>query len=291
VKALLVLVLATRVAHADDVVAEIDEPLYSKQVAVATVAGTWVAASTYAYFAWFRNATRTTDPMYTLDGFGVNTYAGGADKLGHFWAGHMLSYATTEALVHGGYRTLPASFVALGLSQAFGTLSEYKDSLHYQFEFGDIIANCSGALFTVLLENVPALDRLLDVRVEYWPTHEYLRLLKHGNVDGAQDYSGQSYLLAVHLRGIPHFTDSPWLRWGEYVDVVVGFESRNYAPMPDDPNAIKRQTLYGGIAINMQAVLDALLRDSLGRRIGKGTFELVSVPGTTLRYVEASRSP
>ena len=67
-------------------------------------------------------------------------------------------------------RTLPSSWIAFGLSQVFGTVSEYKDSLHYQFEYGDIIANCSGALFTVLLENGPALDRLIDFRVEYWPT-------------------------------------------------------------------------------------------------------------------------
>jgi hypothetical protein len=291
VRPLLVLAFVARVAHADDASITVEEPLYSKEVAIGAVAATWAAASTYAYFAWFRNATRTTMPIYTLDGFGVNTYAGGADKLGHFWAGHMFSYVTTEALVHGGYRTWPSSLVALGLSQAFGTLSEYKDSLHYQFEFGDVIANCSGALFNVLLENVPAMDRLFDVRVEYWPTHEYLRLLKHGNVDGAQDYSGQSYMLATHLRGIPHFTDSPWLRWGEVVDVVVGFEARNYAPMPDDPNAVRRQVLYTGIAVNMQAVLDALVRDSVGRRVGKGVFEFVSVPGTTLRYAEASRSP
>ena len=91
-------------------------PLYSKETAVGLVAGTWGAASVYAYFAWFRHATRTTDPMFTLEGFGVNTYAGGADKLGHFWAGHMFSYVTTEALVHGGFRTLPSSVVAFGLS-------------------------------------------------------------------------------------------------------------------------------------------------------------------------------
>jgi len=284
VKRLIIVMLLASTAHADPE----PEPLYSKETSVAIVAGTWTLASTYAYFAWFRNATRTTDPMYTLEGFGVNTYAGGADKLGHFWAGHMFSYVTTEALVHGGYATLPASWIGFGLSQVFGTVSEYKDSLHYQFEFGDIIANCSGALFTVLLENEPALDRLLDFRVAYWPTHEYLRLLGHGNVDGAQDYSGQSYMLGIHLRAIPGLDDSPWTR---FADVVVGFESRNYAPAPDDPNAIRRQVLYGGVAVNMQAVLEALFPDTTGRRIGSGVLEFVSVPTTTLRLGELSRSP
>ncbi|HET9989531.1 MAG TPA: DUF2279 domain-containing protein [Kofleriaceae bacterium] len=290
----LVFVLAAPIAHADPLPPAVSdaepEPLYSKDTAIVLVAGTWAAASTYAYFAWFRHATRTTDPLYTLEGFGVNTYAGGADKLGHFWAGHMFSYLTTEALVHGGYRTLPSSLVGFGLSQLFGTISEYKDSLHYQFEFGDIIANCSGALFNVLLENWPALDRLIDLRLDYWPTTEYLRLLRHGNIDGAQDYSGQSYLFAVHLRAVPGL-DSPWLGWSKYVDAVIGFETRNYAPMPDDPSAIRRQVLYGGFAIDMQAVLEAVFPDSTGRRVGHGVLEFVSVPFTTVRLEELTRSP
>jgi hypothetical protein len=265
--------------------------LYGPETAAALVAGTWGAVSVYAYFAWFRGATRTADPLFTLEGFGVHTYAGGADKLGHFWAGHMLSYATTEALVHGGYRTFPSTIVAFGLSQLFGTVSEYKDSLHYQFEYGDLIANASGAVFNILLENVPELDRLVDLRLDYWPSPEYRRLVRHGNIDGAQDYSGQSYLFAVHLRAIPGLADSPWLGWTRFTDVVLGFETRNYAPMPADPNAIPRQTLYGGVAVDMQAVLEALFRDSLGRRIGHGVLEFVAVPGTTLRFAEVSRSP
>jgi hypothetical protein len=285
-KRLWILMALARVAHADE-----PEPLYSPATAITAVAGAWGAVSVYAYYAWFHNATRTTKPLFTLESFGVDTYAGGADKMGHFWAGHMMSYVTTEALVHGGFRTFPSSIIAFGLSQLFGTVSEYKDSLHYQFEYGDIIANASGAVFNILLENLPALDRLIDFRLDYWPSHEYLQLVKHGNIDGAQDYNGQSYVLGVHLRAIPGLTASPWTRWGTFVDVVLGFETRNYAPLPEDPNAIKRQVIYTGFAVDMQAVLEALFRDSIGRRIGHGVFELISIPDTTLRFVELSRSP
>ena len=116
-KRVLVLVLATRSRRrlrAAPYDYTIDPaPLYSKRDRRRARRRHVGAASVYAYFAWFRHATRTTDPMFTLEGFGVNTYAGGADKLGHFWAGHMFSYVTTEALVHGGFRTLPSSIVAL----------------------------------------------------------------------------------------------------------------------------------------------------------------------------------
>ena len=135
-------------------------------------------------------------------------------------------------------------------------------------------------MFNILLENWPELDRLIDLRLDYWPTTEYLHLLRHGNVDGAQDYSGQSYLFAVHLRAIPGL-DSPWLGWTKYVDAVVGFETRNYAPMPDDPNAIRRQTLYGGVAIDMQAVLEAVFPIRPGAASVTASLEFVSVPFTT----------
>ena len=72
---------------------------------------------------------------------------------------------------------------------------------------------------------------------------------------------------------------------------MIGFETRNYAPLPEDPSSLRRQTLYGGIAIDMQAVLERVFPDSTGRRVGNGALEFVSVPFTTLRFAELSRSP
>jgi hypothetical protein len=74
------------------------------------------------------------------------------------------------------------------------------------------------------------------------------------------------------------------------MDVVVGFETRNYSPpMPvrvDPPH----QRLYLGVALDMQQVLSALFCDCLGRRIGRGIFEVASVPYTTLPVVSSARS-
>jgi hypothetical protein len=290
--------LLSRVALADDVVSSAlpetvttsPRPLYSKRLAATAFALTYATIGTWAYFAWFYGKKGTDHPLYTLEGFGVNTYAGGADKCGHFWGSYMLSRVTTEALVAGGWRRLPSSLVAVGISQVIFTLSEVKDSFIYQFEYGDIIANVSGAGFALLTENVPIIDRLFDFRLQYIPSREYLHLLRHGNIDGFQDYSGQSYMLAMHLSGIPGFVDQPWGWWGRYVDVVLGFETRNYAPQPDDLTQPRYQRLYGGIALNMQGVLRSLFKDSTGRRLGIGAFEFVSIPGTTFRYFEASRN-
>jgi len=147
-----------------------------------------------------------------------------------------------------------------------------------------------GAALSVLMVNMPAVDRLLDLRVEYLPSSQYWHnLTTSGDLDVAQDYSGQSYMLALHLGALPRITEPAWMRWASYVDLVAGFETRNYSPPLSDPDLERRQTVYAGAAINMQAVLAGLFCDSTGRRIGHGFFELVSVPYTTLRAAEASR--
>jgi hypothetical protein len=59
--------------------------------------------------------------------------------------------------------------------------------------------------------------------------------------------------------------------------------------VPEVREVAPQQTLYLGIAVNMQGVLSELLPDSRGRRVGRGIFEVYSLPYTTLRYAEASR--
>lgn len=276
-----------RPAHADDTQ---PEPLYSKEAAALILGGTWFAVGTWAYFAWFYDTPRLNDPRYVLEGFGKDTYAGGADKMGHAWASYALTRLTAKALVYGGWRRWPASLVAAGIKLAFSTLSEWEDSYVYEFEFGDVIANFTGAVIGVAMENLPTLDRYLDFRLQYFPSADYRHQVRHmSDVDLAQDYSGQSYMLAFHLGG-PQFDDEPrWLSARRFVDVVVGFESRNYKPVPRDPTAQREQILYAGIAIDFQGVLRELFCDTPGRRAGETAFELLSVPYTTLRVGELSR--
>jgi hypothetical protein len=148
----------------------------------------------------------------------------------------------------------------------------------------------SGGLFALAMTHVPALDRLLDFRLEYWPSPRYRNNVKRtGDLDGAQDYTGQSYMLALHLGALGDVADTDWGYWTRYIDLAVGFEAKHYDPLPDPYRA--RQTLYAGLSINMQGVLRALLPDSRGRRIGIGLAEAYSLPFTTFRYAELSRSP
>src|SRR5690606_27530849 len=114
----------------------------------------------------------------------------------------------------------------------------------------------AGAALAVLMDNVPALDRLFDFRLQYFPSRDFRRAVrKHGSVDVGQDYTGQSYIFALHLGALPGLADRDWGYWSRFVDLAVGFEAHHYAPAPEVRVAPPRQTLYAGIAVNMQGVL------------------------------------
>ena len=281
VAALLAIALAASPAAADE------DRRRSKLLAAGGLALTYTAFSTYAYIAWFRGKQDGGGAGLTYDGFGVNTYAGGADKLGHAWAAYALTRGTTTLLTSAGWPRLGSSIAAASISQVFFTLSEYEDSLVYQFEVYDIVANVAGAAFAVAMINLPELDRFLDFRLEYFPSRDYRRTVRDdGNIDFFQDYSGQSYQLALHTSAFPRMPS-----WAGYVDLVVGFESRNYAPAPIDSSAVRTQHLYVGVTVNLQHALAQLFCDSTGRRIGHAIFEYVSVPYTTWKALDFSRSP
>ncbi len=299
-RVLAALIALSCAAHADPV-AEIEkheEPKhFGKLAAVITTGAIYSTFATYAYFAWFYGKQEV--PFYVISDFrdegpfAKYSYAGGADKWGHAWSNYTLTRGTTELLAAGGWNKLGASFAAAGLDLAWFTLSELKDGVTVGFETGDETMNFAGAALGIVMENVPALDRLFDFRLAYLPSPVYLRLaakepFRHnGGLDIGQDYTGQSYMLALHLGALPRVTDAPWTYWGKYADVVVGFETRHYSP-PEGPNQIypAYQTFYLGLALNVQALLAGR---GIPRAIGRGITEVYSLPGTTVRFAEVHR--
>lgn len=269
-----------------------------KVVSAGALGGVYLGFTVWAYFAWYHDKPRNLYFKANGDGlFGVNTYAGGSDKLGHFWSNHMVSRVTSEMLIAGGWRPLPASLIASGLSVAYFAFIEVKDGYYYEFSGGDMVGNVGGAALSVLMINRPEIDRLFDFKVDYWPSEEYRDSFEDGDVNFAEDYTGQTYLLATHLSGIPGVTDSRWTRWARYVDVVAGYQSINYKPDPVDADKIPSQHLFFGASLNLQTALEDLYgqREQRGvsrtsHRVGHFVLEFLSPPYTTLRMVEASRS-
>jgi hypothetical protein len=263
----------------------------TKIIAAASVGAIHLAYATWSYFAWYRDAD--TNEFFVADEplFAEATYAGGADKLGHMWSNYALTRGTTAVLTAAGWPRLQSSIASALLTEVAFTLTEVQDGFYmYGFESHDMVANIAGAGLGVLMENVPAVDRLFDFRVEYFPSRDYRRSFRQtGSIDIGQDYSGQSFIIALHLGAIPPLGETEWTYWSRFLDLAVGFEAKHYAPIPEPRDALPQQTLYFGLAFNIQGILGELLPPSTGRRIARGAFEVYSPPYTTLRFGEAAR--
>jgi hypothetical protein len=283
-------------------------PRDHKVAAAVTLAGLYAGFSAWTYFAWYRKGCRPepnpcNDFIWGKDGsFGVRTYAGGADKLGHAWATLALARLGTEMLNQwGGYERRTSTIVGTALSEALFLGVEIRDGFSYQFSYWDFAFNTLGAALAFAQSTWPRVDELVDLRVQYFPSTGYRERFQDGDVDIAEDYSGQTYLLAMHLGAIRGLRDWRWGGWSRYVDVAVGFETRGYKPEPpykidpDDPDRQDyphRQTLFFGLTLNAQGVFDRLLeRRSRPRKFLHGTFEVFNLPYTTLPVRGGTRRP
>ncbi|HET7501592.1 MAG TPA: DUF2279 domain-containing protein [Kofleriaceae bacterium] len=266
-----------------------------KLAAALTLGGVYAGFTTWTYFAWYRKHKPLAQFAWGGDGwFGPTTYAGGADKLGHAWATMSLARVGTELLHQwGGFDKLTSTLVSSTLSELLFLGVEVKDGFYYEFSFGDATADTVGALAAVALSLSPRLDELFDYRVEYWPSHEYRRQFDGGNVNVAEDYSGETYVLALHLGGLHALRDARWGGWSRFVDLAVGYGTRGYKPDPPggEPPYAHKQELSVGLSLNVQGLSDWLFegRSKAASKIGHGLFEVFNAG--YLPAVEWRRSP
>lgn len=273
-----------------------------KLASALTLAGLYGGFIGWTYLAWYRVPTHEFRAggdgdwrIWKEEGwFGKQRYAGGADKMGHAWATMGLARGGTELLHQwGGYSKLTSALIGTGLSELLFFGVEVKDGFAYRFSYGDFVFNTLGAGFAFAASMSPRFDELFDFRVQYAPSAPYREHFKKGDLDIAEDYSGQTYLLALHLGGIHALRDARWGGWSRFVDVSFGFESRGYKPDPPykpDPNDPlkqdypKSQSTFIGLSLNAQGLFDYVLtgRSVAAKKILHGTFEVWSLPYTTL---------
>lgn len=258
------------------------------------VGGTYAAITTWMYFAWFYDKPELA--KFTFGGdrwFQDSTYAGGVDKIGHMWSSYALGRLTTHILKRGGWSPHAASLMGSGLSCALFTYVEIHDGFYYQMSPGDLVGDAAGCVLSWAMERSPALDRMFDFRVEYVSSPEYRSTFLDGDINIAEDYSGQTFLLAAHLGEMPGLRGQPAAKYLRYVDVAVGYKTRNYKPDPDPAlGKLRRQTLFLGVSLNAQAIWDDVFaRRRTLRNIGHGVFEVANLPYTSLPLLKATRSP
>lgn len=262
-----------------------------KTLSLGSVGLVFVTGALWAQFAWYDDPPNDSFEWNDDGWFGRNTYAGGSDKLGHFWSNMFFVRATAGLLDLGGWDRSVSTAIATGVTTAAFLLVEIKDAYYFAFSVSDLISNVAGAALGVAFRHSPALDDALDLRVLYWPSDEFRG---EGSVNFAEDYSGQTYLLAGHLSALP-LGDSWVTRPLRYTDVVLGFGARNYKPdLPADSQEEPFQELFLGVSINFQTVVDDIFFDGgasggKARDFARFGFEHIAIPKTTGRLVTADR--
>lgn len=263
-------------------------------LSLAVVGGTYATAVAYTYLAWYRRSENSDTLGFREEGlFGHDTYAGGADKLGHAWSNYVLTRGISGVLSWGGV-SRPAS-LATSASLAFGffALIELKDGYEpkYGFSWGDVLFNAGGIGLGLGAELFPALDEFFAFRLQYWPSQAFVRQVNSGGaVNVAEDYSGQAFLVSYHLSSIATLREG--LAWPQFVDLTLGYRALNYEPPSASQPRI--QELFFGLSLNLQRVVDrafsgAPARAPAGVRAIRFTTQVLAPPFTTLEVTRATR--
>lgn len=203
-----------------------------------SVASAAMTAWGISQWEWFQHTPKLQHEGW----FGRDTHAGGADKTGHFFMSYVLSDLLYKDFQHKGVHQ-PAKTAAL-TALATMTLLEIGDatSSKYGFSTEDLIADAAGVLASWFLASHPAVDRVVDIRMEYWPSSGF-----EVSNDLASDYSGMRHLIAIRADAIASLPRLPfsWLEFqaGYY---TRGFRSFDH-PLPNGPE----RHVYAGIGINL----------------------------------------
>lgn len=231
----------------------------------------------YGAAHWWKDDVNSHFSSVDEGWFSQDTYAGGADKLGHMYTNYVGTRLLTRAFEWAGHDSGNAAWLAAATAWGAMLAVEVGDgfSSRYRFSKEDLAMNTVGAGLGLLLEKNPELDEILDFRMMYKPSDDARRL---NQVDPVDDHSGQTYLLIAKAAGIPALRRIEPLR---YFELALGYGSRGYEP---DAGGEHSRNIYYGISLNVAELLNAsVFRNSRGshaQKISNGILEVFQIPGT-----------
>ncbi len=254
--------------------------------AVGAVVGVHLGFAAWTYFAWYKKQVRSDHFLWRDEGwFGPETYAGGSDKLGHAMANYALTRGTAQLLDSAGLGPAARLILANLLTMTSFVVVEIKDGYHdnFGFSWGDIIANLTGNVIGTTMELWPALDRALDLRLEYVPSRDYLSALSSDDANVGEDYSGMRF--AAYLKGSAIDWRFAKLYGAEqllrYVNIGVAYQTIGFKPIR---RTVRRQIITLRVALDVQVLIDDYVYG--GRRANSGGLahfasEMLTLPLTS----------
>jgi hypothetical protein len=255
------------------------DPYQVRRRTWAIAAGSSLAVALYGQNKWWSEGFNTQFRARSEGWFGQGTYAGGVDKLGHFYMNYTGARLFTRAFEWAGNGPEESLQLGAGLTLGIFTAVEVLDGLSKQWSFSaeDAIMNAAGAAAGLLLEKNPDLDRLLDIRYLYKRSSA-----SSGGFDPFGDYSSQVYLLAFKGSGIPALRRNPVLR---YLEFDLGYGATGYEKTPSGAKVDPSRHVYVGVSLNLGELLDAAVfgrpaQQGSTQKLTNAFLEFVQVPGT-----------
>ena len=206
----------------------------------------------WAGHAWWKDGELGRFHLRETGAFGKETYAGGADKMGHAYAVYVMGHVGAEVYQAAGMQADTAAWVSFGATLLVANWVEFVDGFtDFGFEYGDVLANTAGAVMALLTRLYPSLDDTLGFRLGYVPSTDFLEndksLLKFIN-----DYSGMSFYLDLRLRGLlPYLGRDPGLARFLVTGVVYGTDQ--YSPVRR--HALRRRWVGAHIGLDVGELL------------------------------------
>lgn len=228
--------------------------------------------------AWWRDFDIQQFHLKNTGFVGADTYAGGADKFGHFFFSYASLHAAQAVYQSFGVSEEHALMLASGLSLFLGTMIEAVDGFSsYGFEWPDVAANISGLAVGVVTAALPELRDLVGFRLGYVTSNKVLH--KDWNYFRTiNDYGGMVFTGEFRFSGLEK-------RWAipvsglRYVTVGASYGSLGYNPN----TKIFRRNLGCHVSFNLaEIVAQNGNADSLLSKVGTSVFEYWLPPFTSI---------
>lgn len=184
--------------------------------------------------------------------FEMNSYAGGADKVGHAYATYVMTHGMYSIYRGLGMSRTNALWWGAGSVFVVSNWVELIDGFtEFGFEHGDVIANSAGIALGLVTRIWPATDDLLGFRMAYTPSRDFLdnekSFLKFIN-----DYTGMTFYFDLKAKGVYRALDKdPGLM--RYVVGGIAYNTDQYSPVKVWPE--RRRNLGVHIGLSLSEIL------------------------------------
>lgn len=226
-------------------------------------AGLGLGLSIGGSIAW-KFSTKWSGSFNTKDEgwFGKETYAGGADKLGHMYTDFILGRSLFRLYQAHHYSRQDSIFYAFISGSIARTLMEVADGFTtYHFSYGDLLFNMIGSTSNALL----LLDE--DIADTFYMSWSYLSSTEaqagyHDPFDFSTDYSGMVFGLNADIYGLRRMIGSNSTSWSDYTFVGIDYYTRQFRQPDDD----KRERFIGvsyGLALHRLSAEDSVIAPML----------------------------